>query len=541
VSRVLVLGGYGVFGSRIATRLVAAGHEVLVAGRSADKAQRFCAGRPGFVPLALDRARIAEELGALAPDLLVDATGPFQEMDYAVPRACIAAGVHYCDIADGRAFVCGIAALDADARAAGVAVVSGASSLPALSGAVVRALAEGMSRVRSVEMALSASNRATAGPAVAAGIIRQAGQSIAFWQAGGWRRGFGWQHLKRARYAVPGKPPIEGRLVSLVDVPDMTLLPARLPGAPSVVMRAGAELAVENLALWLASWPIRWGLFRNSAWLISLVPAWRKLVGEVGSDCSAMKVTLVGERAGQRLEKRWTLIATQGAGPDIPALAVPPIVERILSGSEPAGARDAGPLLALSDYDAAFAPMSVEYAVEASASPSLYQRVMGATFDALPAPVQRMHLLVHDGPAIGEAIVTGASNALGRLIARILGFPSGGTNPLRVTMDECGEGETWTRDFGGRRFASRLSQRGNQLVERFGPLRFRFDLPGGPEGLRMVMRGWSAFGIPLPLALAPRSEAREWAEGARFHFDVPIELPLVGRVVHYRGWLELAA
>jgi hypothetical protein len=31
--------------------------------------------------------------------------------------------------------------------------------------------------------------------------------------------------------------------------------------------------------------------------------------------------------------------------------------------------------------------------------------------------------------------------------------------------------------------------------------------------------------------------AREWEEDGRFWFDVPIALPLIGLIVHYRGWL----
>lgn len=539
MSRILLLGGYGVFGSRIAARLAAAGHEVLVAGRSAEKAARFCAGKAGLIPVALDRARIADALALHRPALLIDATGPFQEMDYAVPRTCIAAGVHYCDIADGRAFVCGIGELDAEARSAGVTVIAGASSLPALSGAVVRGLAEGLDRIRSVDIALSASNRATAGPAVAAGIIRQAGQPIAVWRGGRWQRGFGWQDIGWEHYAVAGWPSVTRRLVTLVDVPDLTLLPDRLPGRPAVRMRAGAELAAENLALWFASWPIRWGLFRSSRWLVRLVKPWRALVGRVGSDSSAMKVTLTGDRLGDRIERRWILVATEGAGPEIPALAVPPIAERILSEAEPPGARDAGLSLALEDYEPMLAELSVRHAVDEHCLPaSLYRRIMGPAFDALPGLVQRMHEPTGGIPAIGEAVVTGADNALGRIAARLMGFPPAGTHPLKVTMVEHHGTETWTRDFGGRRFSSRLSHQGRHLVESFGPLSFRFDLPGGPEGLSMVMRGWSAFGIPLPLALAPRSEAREWAEGGRFRFDVPISLPLVGRLVHYRGWLQ---
>lgn len=51
-------------------------------------------------------------------------------------RACIALGCHYVNLADARAFVAGIDALDADARSGNVLVVSGASSVPCLTSAV---------------------------------------------------------------------------------------------------------------------------------------------------------------------------------------------------------------------------------------------------------------------------------------------------------------------------------------------------------------------------------------------------------------------
>lgn len=52
------------------------------------------------------------------------------------------------------------------------------------------------------------------------------------------------------------------------------------------------------------------------------------------------------------------------------------------------------------------------------------------------------------------------------------------------------------------------------------------------------MQRWFVFGLPLPLWLAPKSEAREWADGDQFCFDVPIALPGIA-VVHYRGWLRV--
>ena len=540
MSRILLLGGYGGFGARIARRLASAGHEVLVAGRSIDKARAFCADNPALVPIACDRRDIAAALAEHRPDMLVDASGPFQAMDYAVPRACIAARVPYIDIADGRDFVCGLSALDAAAKAAGVVVLSGGSSVPALSGAVVRHLAVGMADVSAVEMAISASNRATAGPAVAESILSQVGQPVRIRRGRRWMRAFGWQDMRRERFACPGAEPIENRLVALTDVPDLALLPERLPGAPAVTFRAGTELGFQNRALWLASWAVRWRWIRSLSRFARWLQPLQSLTRALGSDRSAMTVRLFGHANGHRLERCWTLIADQGDGPEIPTLAVVPLVARILSGAEPPGARDAGLALALEDFDKAFAGLAIRTGTaENVPPPPLYARVMGSSFDTLPPPVQAVHRALRDGGASGEAEVTGAAGWAGRIVAAVVGFPKAGRHPLHVHFHEDDGQETWTRDFGGKRFQSHLSQRGPWLVERFGPLRFAFALPATADGLTMVMQRWWLGPLPLPLRLAPKSRAREWAEDDRFHFDVPITLPLLGLLVHYRGWLAV--
>ena len=539
MTRVLVLGGYGGFGARVSRSLADAGYDVVVAGRSLAKAQAFVATDLRLIPAAVDRAAIADALALHRPAILVDASGPFQGMAYDVPAACIAAGVHYLDIADARDFVCGIARLDDAARRAGVVVLSGGSSVPALSGAAVRALTTGMERVASVDIAISASNRAAAGPAVTAAILTQVGQPMRRWRAGRWVTAYGWQEGRNLRFEVAGEPPIDHRSVGLVDVPDMQLLPDRLPGQPSVTFRAGTEMAIGNRALWLASWLVRWGWLRSLAPFGGLLAVAQRAVRSLGTDRSAMRVVVTGLANGQRVERRWTLVASRGDGPQIPALSIAPLVARILRGDEVPGARDAGLSLTLADYETAFARLAIMHEiVERPIAPPLYARVMRERFNALPPAVHAMHVILGEGGAAGEATVEGASNAVGHAIARLAGFPPAGRYPLHVAFEADGGDEVWTRSFGTRRFGSRLSEENGKLVERFGPLRFAFDLPSEATGLTMVMTGWRIGRLPLPIALAPRSLAREWEEGGRFHFDVPIALPLVGRLVHYRGWLE---
>ncbi|NIJ66688.1 NAD(P)-dependent dehydrogenase (short-subunit alcohol dehydrogenase family) [Sphingomonas leidyi] len=532
MSRILVIGGYGGFGARLSRRLLAAGHEVLVAGRSHDRAAAFCAGHPGAEPVVADRTNgIGMVLARERPDLVIDAAGPFQGSGYTVPEACIAMRIPYLDLADSRDFVTGIAALNKGPMVA-VPIVSGASSVPALSGAVVRALAAGLPQVERIDIAISASNRAVAGPSVAAAILSYVGKPVRVWRGQRWMQATGWQDLRRERFAIEGEAAPLRRWIALAEVPDLSLAPELLPGRPATTFRAGTELGFQMLALWLLSWPVRWGWLRTlrgaAPWLHEL----QRITAWAGSDRSAMSVTLVG--AGVR--RRWTLIADRGDGPEIPTLAAELLAGDILAGRVPPGAQDASRLLTLDRFEPLFVGLAIRHAVREHAVDPLYARAMGARFARLPEQVRAMHAFCGDAGAEGEGEVR-RGRGLAWLVGRVMGFPPSGSYPLRVAFAARDGKECWTRDFGGHAFSSELGQAGQGVAERFGPLRFAFDLPSDDKGLRMVLRRWSAFGVPMPRLLAPRIAAREWQEDGRFRFEVRVALPLLGAVVHYTGWL----
>jgi hypothetical protein len=541
VRRILLIGGYGGFGARLARRLAAAGLVVLVGGRDAAKASAFAATLARGEGVRLDRdGDVGAALARLTPDLLVDAAGPFQDSDYRVAEACLAARIPYLDLADGRAFVTGFAGLDARARAAGVAMVSGASSVPALSGAVARELAAGLDRVTRVDIAISASARATASRSVTEAILSYAGRPVRVWRGRRWEERPGCGDLAREVFARPGGAKLR-RLCGLCDVPDLDLLPALLPGRPAVTLRAGPERALQMRLLAAASLPVRWGRARSLRPLTPLAMRSQRAMRLMSSDRSAMAVTLWGWRGESPVERRWTLIAEQGDGPEIPTLAAYLLAERLLAGAVPAGAGDAAGLLDLADFEPLFAELAIRHArVETVGRDLLYRRVMGAAFDRLPPLVRAIHQVHGDAGASGQGSVRRGGGLAGRAVAWFGGFPPAGEYPLHVSFEENGGVERWTRHFGPHRFDSRLSEHGGKLVERFGPMRFAFDLPGDATGLVMRLTGWSLFGMRLPRFLAPRIDAREWQEEDRFHLHVAIAMPLVGEVVRYDGWLRPA-
>src|SRR5262245_56355194 len=127
-TRVLLLGAYGFFGSRIAAGLACNPRvQLVLAGRDEKKATELAyqLGLTAANARVLDATdgRLAILLKKLDIQVLINTAGPFQEQSYGVAQAAIAAGCHYLDLADGRAFVSGITRLDAAARAAGVSVV----------------------------------------------------------------------------------------------------------------------------------------------------------------------------------------------------------------------------------------------------------------------------------------------------------------------------------------------------------------------------------------------------------------------------------
>jgi saccharopine dehydrogenase-like NADP-dependent oxidoreductase len=355
--RILLLGGYGTFGARVARRLAAEPRITLtIAGRDASQAAAFARGLSGAghagaaIDVTHDPASLPARLQAHAPDLVINASGPFQQQDYRVAHASIAIGAHYLDLADARDYVLGFDALDASARARGVLAVAGASTVPGLSAAVIDAMRADFVRIDSIDAGISPGNRTERGASTVAAILGYVGRPLPLWRDGGWRRAYGWQDCGRHRYPAP----MGWRWLATCDVPDLALFPARY-GARDVRFRAGLELPLLHLGLWTLSWLSRAGLVRDWArWSGPLLRASRGLQS-YGSDVGGMHVTLRGiDARGRALTRTWTLVARSGHGPEIPATAAIVIACKLARGELHArGARACVDLFTLDEFLAA--------------------------------------------------------------------------------------------------------------------------------------------------------------------------------------------
>jgi hypothetical protein len=552
-ARILIVGGYGTFGGRLAQLLADEPRlTLLIAGRDRGRAEAFCnslRGAATLEPLMFDRGGdLDAELAASEPDIVVDASGPFQIYGgdpYRLVKACIACGVDYLDLADGADFVDGIAQFDADARARGVCVLSGVSSFPVLTAAAVRRLAPGMTRLDAVTGGIAPSPYAGVGLNVIRAIASYAGRPVRLVRDGHAATGVGLVETRRFTIAPPGRLPLRPVLFSLVDVPDLQALPKLWPQLKSVWMGAGPVPEILHRALNLLA---RFAQLRLLPTLVPLAPLMHGVINVLrwGEHRGGMFVALAGAGPdGRPIERSWHMIAEGDGGPLIPSMAAAAIIRRRVDGRRPAaGARAALRELELADYEALFARRTIVSGVRepVDAAAPLYRRLLGDAYASLPAPIRALHDLKDTLSVEGRATVERGLGLLARVIAALVGFPSAGRDvPVKVDFTLRDGREIWRRDFAGRTFVS--TQEAGQgrferlLCERFGPFAFGIALVCDAERLTLVFRGWSAFGIPLPRALAPRATAYEHAEDGRFRFYVEIKLPLIGLIVRYQGWL----
>lgn len=347
ITHILILGGYGNFGKKIAETLSTFFEgKLTLAGRSHQKASLMCdalqsGSKSNLQPLAIDinSDEFEPQLVRLAPDLVIHTSGPFQQQDYRVPLACIQAGSHYIDLADDRRYVCDIGSLNELAEQHSVLVVSGASSVPGLSSVVVDHYLNEFSSLREIDFAIAPGNRAERGFATVKAILSYTGHAIKVWEQGNWQDVVGWMDTRRRDFGGP----VGRRLVANVDIPDLELFPVRYAdrdaekGVERVRFQAGLELPFLHHAMGVMAWMAK----------MRLVPDWSHLARSIfrvsewfirfGTADGAMQVSLIGSGAyGKPKTLHWTLYAPSsngmGVGPYIPTLSAIILTEKLIRG-----------------------------------------------------------------------------------------------------------------------------------------------------------------------------------------------------------------
>lgn len=545
--RIAVIGASGVFGERLARRLATwPDIELILAARRIEPLHALLRELEGAGATAclrtvvFDRAHpeAFHNLGAFA---VVDCAGPFQDSGYTLALAAMAAGAHYIDLADARAFVAGFPnALSESAARYGRWAITGASSSPALSHAAADKLTARWERIDRLKAAISPGSRAPSGRSVVRAILSWAGQPVRCFVRGGWRIESGWGLLQRAHF-----PRLGVRWLSLAETADLDLLPAQFQPAREAVFLAGVENPILHIGLWLLAWPVRLKLIRSLAPLTGPLRRTAMLLRRIGSDRGGMIVEADGIGAdGYARRSLWALWAESGVGPYVPVLPALAILRRLVHGDlKGQGARACVGLVSVEDIlrEAAGLPIRTAAAEAWPDSPSLFRRLLGSGFDCLPAAVRRVHAGIEPVRLAGSARVKGGRGLAG-VCRKLMGMPPSGLyDSVEVEIRPTPRGELWRRRFGRHAFQSTLSNAKEiaQFQERFGLLTFRFELEPYGRVLRWRHTHWRLGPVPLPLALAPRIAARIFEREGRYRFSIAVAHRWIGLLVAYAGQLEL--
>lgn len=357
----LILGGYGNFGARICRALAgdaATAHHLslLVAGRDASRARALAHTLgPGARGVALDHQApgLAATLRDWGVGLVIHTAGPFQAQGYSVAQAAAEAGAHYIDLADGRRFVCDFpAALDARFTAAQRTAITGASTVPALSSAVVDHLSAGWQHIDSIDICIAPAQRAPRGQATLAAVLSYCGLAIDVWDGGRWQPQQGWAHPTPVRFHR-----LQPRLGAVCDIPDLEIFPTHYQARDRVTFRAALEVGLAQRTFATLAALRHWGVMPHPEKLAWLMHHAGGVLDLLGTPLGGMVVRVAGTDAeGQPRRRAWHIAADHDHGPEIPCMAAILLARQLAAGQPlPTGAHTSTGLLPLEAFAPEFA------------------------------------------------------------------------------------------------------------------------------------------------------------------------------------------
>ncbi len=553
LTKILIIGGYGVFGGRLCELVSDIENlTVFVGGRTLSKAEKHCIkvdqGLANFIPIKLDRDNIGVALNRYDPDIVIDASGPFtlnRPNPFGVIEACITAKTHYLDLADGSDFVMGVSNYDEAAKAAKIAVISGLSTCPALTGAVINEIAKEMT-ITDIEMGVAPSPFAGMGLSVIKTIFSYAGAPIKLVRHGKFIYANALTEHRSATIAPPNSMPLHARRFALVDAPDLQIFKSSYPNFQNIWMGAGTQPEFMLRMLIILS-KFR-ALFRLPDFgFLSGFGHWFLNTFRFGEHRGGLYIKVKGRKDEIEAVREWHLIAEGDDGPMIPSMAAAAVIKNIIDGQPmKPGARSADRELRIRDFEPFFNSRKISFGWRTplvSNDVSIFESVLDQEFSNLAEALKTLHK--PSGKTIwkGEAETQGPANIFGKIAGLLAGVSvSDARSSVTVCITPHNGGETWQRDFGGRKFKSHLkpglAKNEYLMMESFGAIKVAMAIFKKGETLRFVPRRWFLFGLPMPKALLPYGDTFEYQEDGKFWFNVSLNVPLAGRVASYKGWLQ---
>lgn len=362
-TRVLIIGGYGNFGSFIARMLAReANIQLILAGRNKAKAEKAAESldaknTPEAAQIDIDHG-LSHSLAEIKPNVVIHTSGPYQDQSYHVAEACIQQGCHYVDLADARAFVAGITELDVQAKEKGVLICSGASSVPCLTASIIDRYQADFHTLEKVEYAIATAQLTNRGLATIRAVLSYAGKPFATLIDGKMQPVCGWLGLTWRRFWK-----LNLRSLGNCDIPDLELFPKRYPTLKTIRFRAGLELKLLHLILTGLSWLVRIRLLPSIQPLSKLLLRISFLFDPIGKDDSGFYMLLSGkDKRGQDKHIQFDLVARHGDGLCIPSVPAIIMARKIANGEiDKTGATPCLDLITMDEYLKVLGEFDIEW------------------------------------------------------------------------------------------------------------------------------------------------------------------------------------
>ena len=363
ITRVLIIGGYGNFGSFISRMLVREDNiQTIIAGRSDARAKEFAAtleAKNKVETAIIDiNNNLSQALAVIKPDIVIHTSGPYQDQSYHVAEACIAQGCHYIDLADGRGFVAGITALDRRAKEKGVLICSGASSVPCLTASIIDNYKGEFHTLEKIEYAIATAHLTNRGLATIRAVLSYAGKPFTTLIDGKMQNVYGWLGLTWRRFWKLNLRPL-----SNCDIPDLEIFPKRYPDLKTIRFRAGLELKPLHLILACLAALVRIKLLSSLQPLSKLLLRTSFLFDPIGRDDSGFYMLLSGkDKQGNDKQIQFDLVARRGDGLCIPSTAAIIMAKKIANGEiSKTGATPCLDLITMDEYLAVLGGFDIEW------------------------------------------------------------------------------------------------------------------------------------------------------------------------------------
>lgn len=364
-TRVLIIGGYGNFGSFIASRLAPEDNiQLVIAGRDEEKARNYASklqakNKPESARIDINNG-FAKSLSSIKPNVVIHTSGPYQGQSYHVAEACIHQGCHYIDLADARSFVAGIIQLDKQAKEKGVLICSGASSVPCLTSAVIDKYKGEFHKLEKIEYAIATAQLTNRGLATTEAGLSYAGKPFKTLINGKMKDVYGWADLKFRKFWKLGLRPIGS-----CDIPDLEIFPQRYPDLKTICFGGGLELKILHIILFLLSWLVRLRILPSLQPAANIMLKISFLFDSIGKDNSGFYMSMFGiDENGKSKQVDFEIVARHGDGLYIPSIPSILMAKKFANGQiTETGAKPCLDIITLDEYLEALGELDIAWQV----------------------------------------------------------------------------------------------------------------------------------------------------------------------------------